>query len=168
MPNLPSQKTSPGTLVTKSKAPRPVQTARFVRFQSQLSKKHVDVGFSEENETIVGRIAMIGTVALGVNAMALGTINPVEQLEVLTGLSTKDIQYLVSAIAGISTLTAFSYKPVAIETTRNPGPLQDPRIGLFDPLGFIGVDQFGLNQTVETFHGRLAMILMVTSFLQVQ
>ena len=41
-------------------------------------------------------------------------------------------------------------------------------LDLFDPLGFIGVDQFGLNQTVETFHGRLAMILMVTSFLHVQ
>ena len=152
--------------ITCKPIPTVTRTGRYIRFRNQLTNKPTDIGFSETNEKTVGRLAMLGVVAVGLDAMALGTLDPAIQLERLTGLDLSDIQFLIAGIAAISAATAFSYAPMKYDSARHDGPIQDPRITLFQPLAFLGVDEFGLNDSVEVFHGRLAMLFMVASIFQ--
>lgn len=145
---------------------RPVSTRkyRFQRFTSQLSGRSVDIGFSEANEVMLGRMAMVGSAALVANASQLGSFDALEQVHALTGLDDFQVQFIVACITAASTLSALSSPPVEVQSTRLDGPFQNPAISLLQPLKFVGVDQFGFNDSVELFHGRLAMLLMAACF----
>ena len=154
-----NQRVAPATSTLK------IKKGRFSTFKSQLSKKTATFGFSEQNEVLVGRTAMIGTVALFGNSLPLDTLSANRQLSLLSGLSGVEIQMVTVILSALILISALSTKEVEYVTVRDDGPLQDPTISIIRPLKFFGITEFGLNESVEIFNGRIAMLAIFASLI---
>jgi photosystem II protein len=122
------------------------------------------IGFTEDNEIFVGRVAMLGVAASIVGEITTG-LGPIAQFSAETGLNQGQVDYLVAGLVIFNMVNAllpssrtFSQDEQEKISTRPVGPMQDPNITIFDKQ-FYGISgRFGFTRENELFVGRLAQV----------
>lgn len=122
------------------------------------------IGFTEDNEVFVGRVAMLGVAASIVGEVTTG-LGPIAQFTAETGITQGQVDWLVAGLVAFNMVSAllpssrtFAPEEQAKIATRPLGPMQDPNITVFDKR-FYGISgRFGFTKENELFVGRLAQI----------
>lgn len=123
-----------------------------------------EIGFTTDNEVFVGRVAMLGVAASIVGEVTTNQ-GPIAQFCQETGLTTGQVDWLIAGLVAFNLVSAllpssptFSQQEKDKINDRPIGPLQDPKITVFDPR-FYGISgNFGFTRENELFVGRLAQV----------
>jgi photosystem II protein len=155
-------------LLTNVKVPK---TTPQQEQQKSAPKAGFELGFTRDNEVFVGRLAMTGFAASVVGEVLSGGQGALAQLGYNFGLPTYQIGLFIAGLVSFNLIygllpTAATYKPEAQQAIKSEvGPIQDPKITIFNIKKFFGVTDWGFTPQNELFAGRMAQLGFAASLI---